>query len=219
MLSLKQGLSLETIQSLWSPIDDTSLEAWYQFKNGIVLDGAKVTQWNDSSSNSHNMVQATSAQQPTYDTGALAFNAASETNLQTTSQISITADFTLGIRMSPTSTDATFVGDNTSANQFFKISAENEITITTGSGSLLLTTAEELGDDYIVITRSSGTFKLYRNGTLESSGTLAGTIEIDSIGVRATDANGFTGTIKEIQIYSSESAYLLNNINERLSIL
>ena len=40
-----------------------------------------------------------------------------------------------------------------------------------------------------------------------------------SVGDAFYDGGNLSGTIKEIQIYSSESAYLLNNINERLSIL
>ena len=85
----------------------------------------------DSSSNSRDMVQATATEQPAYNssTGALTFASGDDTNLQTTSQISISGDFTLGIKMNPTSTNGTFVADNTTANELFKISASDAITI------------------------------------------------------------------------------------------
>ena len=47
------------------------------------------------------MEQATATEQPAYNagTGALTFDADDKNNLQTTSQMSFDADFTLGIKM------------------------------------------------------------------------------------------------------------------------
>jgi hypothetical protein len=76
------------------------------------------------------------------------------------------------------------------------------------------------GDDYIVLTRSSDVFTLYKNGVEQSTPqTLAGTIDIDTIGIRKTDVNGFTGDIEEVQIFSTSNATLTANINARLSTL
>tara|TARA_R110002033_G_scaffold44567_2_gene87405 strand:+ start:1633 stop:2310 length:678 start_codon:yes stop_codon:yes gene_type:complete len=225
MLSLKQGLSLSTKKALggWTPTDEGTLEGWYQNKIGITLNGSDVSQWADSSSNSRDMVQATATEQPAYNssTGALTFASGDDTNLQTTSQISISGDFTLGIKMNPTSTNGTFVADNTTANELFKISASDAITIKIdGSTSVISLDSGTFGDDYIVLTRASDVFTLYKNGTEQSeTQTLAGTIDIDAIGIRRTDVNGFDGTIKEVQIYTSSSATLTSNINSRLSSL
>ena len=49
--------------------------------------------------------------------------------------------------------------------------------------------------------------------------TLAGTANIDAIGVRATDANPYDGTISEIQIFDTESTALTANVNTYLSNL
>ena len=49
--------------------------------------------------------------------------------------------------------------------------------------------------------------------------TLSGTTDIDAIGVRRTDLNAYAGDIKEIQIYSTSSAALTANVNDRLSTL
>ena len=61
MLALKLGLSLVSTPKLggWSPDDESSLEAWYQNAVGITLNGSDVSQWEDSSSNSYDMVQST----------------------------------------------------------------------------------------------------------------------------------------------------------------
>ena len=223
MLALKQALSLVStkVGGGWSPTDESSLEAWYQNQVGITLNGSDVSQWDDSSSNGRDMVQADATEQPAYSAGALTFDSGNKTNLQTTSQISVTDDFTLGIKMFPTTTNGTFIADNTTANELFKISGSSQITIKIdGSQIALDLDSGSFGDDYIVLTRASDVFTLYRNGVAQSTTqTLAGTIDIDAIGIRRTDVNGFDGTIEEVQIYSVSNATLTANINARLSTL
>jgi len=225
MLSLKQGLSLSTKKALggWTPTDEGTLEGWYQNKIGITLNGSDVSQWDDSSSNSRNMVQGTPTEQPAYNssTGALTFDSGNDTNLQTTSQISISGDFTLGIKMFPTTSNGTFIADNTTENELFKISSSSALSIKIdGNSGALSLDSGTWGDDYLVINRISNTFYLSYNGVMQSfTSSVAGTIDIDAIGIREEDRNGFNGTIKEIQIYSSASATLTSNINSRLSSL
>ena len=223
MLALKQALSLVStkVGGGWSPTDESSLEAWYQNQVGITLNGSDVSQWDDSSSNGRDMVQADATEQPAYSAGALTFDSGNKTNLQTTSQISVTDDFTLGIKMFPTTTNGTFIADNTTANELFKISGSSQITIKIdGSQIALDLDSGSFGDDYIVLTRVSDVFTLYRNGVAQSTTqTLAGTIDIDAIGIRRTDVNAFDGTIEEVQIYSVSNATLTANINARLSTL
>ena len=61
---------------------------------------------------------------------------------------------------------------------------------------------------------------LYWKGVAQAdTETKAGTASIDAIGVRKTDTNPYEGTISEIQIYSSSSAALIANINDRLADL
>jgi hypothetical protein len=76
------------------------------------------------------------------------------------------------------------------------------------------------GDDYIVITRVSNVLTLWKNGVAQSTTpTLAGTADIDAIGVRNSDQDFLDGTVEEVQIYSSSSADLTSNVNDRLSTL
>ena len=227
MLALKLGLSLMSSNNPggWSPTDEAGLEAWYQNKKGVSV-VPTVSEWLDSSPNGVDMVQATVSEQPGYEasSGALIFVAANKNNLQSSSQISLTGDFTVGLRINPgISTAGTFLADNTTSGELFKYQTSSRITVKIdGSASTSLDLdSGTFGDDYLVITRTSNILKLYQNGVLQTGTTpyLEGTADIDTIGVRATDLNAYTGRIKEIQIYSSSSAALVANINNRLSTL
>ena len=203
----------------WTPTDESSLVAWYQNNVGITLNGSDVSQWADSSSNSHNMVQATASEQPAYAEGVLTFDSSNSENLQTTSQITLDGKFTIGFRANPDETNVVIIGDNTSSNEFIKYSTSTRIVIKIGGTSKNLNlTSGSFGDDYIVISRdASNVITLYHNGTAqESPQTLAGDCLIDAIGVRATDVNPYDGTLEEIQIYSDTNAALIANVNSRL---
>ena len=224
MLALKLGLSLVSTPKLggWSPDDETSLVAWYQNQVGITLNGSDVSAWADSSTNSFDMVQATASEQPAYSAGVLTFVGANDENLQTTGQISLTEDFTIGLRINTSTTNGAFLADNTSANEFFKYTTASRISfkIAGSAANNLDLDSGTFGDDFIVITRLSDVLTLWKNGVAQTvTKTVSGTSLIDVIGLRRADANAFDGTIKEIQIYSSSSADLIANINDRLSTL
>ena len=225
MLALKLGLSLVSTPRLggWSPDDETSLVAWYQNQVGITLNGSDVSQWDDSSANSYDMVQATATEQPAYSAGVLTFVSANLENLQTSgTQISLLEDFTLGLRINISTTNGAFLADNTSTNEYFKFSSASRISfkIAGSSSTNLDLDSGTFGDDYIIITRLSDVLTLWKNGVAQSATkTVSGTSLIDVIGLRRTDANAFDGTIKEIQIYSSSSAGLTANVNDRLATL
>ena len=202
MLALKLGLSLVSTPILggWSPDDETSLVAWYQNRVGITLNGSDVSAWADSSSNSYDMLQATDTEQPAYSGGVLTFVSADKNNLQTAGQISLAADFTLGLRINTSTTNGSFLADNTSANEFFKYSGATSNRIALKIAGSVATNLDldsgTFGDDYIVITRLSDVLTLYKNGVAQTgtTPTVAGTSLIDVIGLRRTDLNGFEGT-------------------------
>ena len=226
MLQQRLGLSLPTLKRLggWSPINEDTLEAWYQNAVGITLNGSDVSQWADSSTNSYDMVQATASEQPAYSAGVLTFVPTDTNNLQTTGQVSLTGDFTIGIKLTPSAFNNVIFADNTTAHEYFKITdsdtlrvrmdgAANQVNLDLDSGTF--------GDDYLVITRVSDVLTLWQNGVAQTgtTPTLSGTADIDAIGVRRTDLNAYAGTIKEIQIYSTSTAALTANVNDRLSTL
>ena len=228
MLALKQALSLVSMRKLggaWTPADETSLVAWFENQVGITLNGSDVSSWGDKApGNLYDMVQtANVSRQPAYSGGVLTFVSAALTNLQSAEQISLVGDFTLGIRINTSTTNGAFLADNTSSNEFFKYATPSRILCKiAGSASTALDLdSGTFGDDYLVITRASDVLTLYKNGVAQTgtTPTLAGTSLIDVIGVRESNKNALDGTIKEIQIYSSSSADLIANINDRLSTL
>lgn len=227
MLGLKQSLSLNSNRILggWTPASEgTGLVAWYKNKEGITLNGSDVSAWADSSSFSHDMVQDTASEQPAYNasTGALTFDKNAAQSLQTTSQISISSDFTIGIRLYPSSVNVIVLGDNTINNEFFKITNSTTLRFKTDGSHVDITVndGDLNADNYLVVTRVSNVVSLYVNGTLQTdTETLEGTVDIDAIGVRSTDVNHYDGIIKEVQIYDSTSAELTANINTYLSTL
>jgi hypothetical protein len=225
MLAQKLGLSLVTIrpQGVWSPDNEPSLVAWYQNGVGVTTVGASlgVSEWADSSGNGYNIVQATGSERPTYDLSrTLTFVSANQTNLQTASQISLTGDFTLGLKINTSTTNGAFIGDNTSASEYFKYSSASRISFKiAGSASTNLDLdSGTFGDDWIVITRVSNVLTLWKNSVEQtgSTPTVSGTFLIDVLGLRKTDLNGFDGTIEEVQIYSSSSDALTASVNLRL---
>jgi hypothetical protein len=227
MLALKQGLSLVSSNKVggagaWSPTDEASLEAWYQKGEGVSLNGSDVSRWNDQSSNNYHMVQGTESEQPAYADGVLTFVSADTQNLQTSGQISIAGEFTVGFKAHPTTFNNVIIGDNTTSNEFFKYAGTTKFTIKIdGAARHLEPDSGVYGDDYIVITRDgSNVLKMHLNGVLQTdSETLTGTTDIDALGVRSSDTNPYEGTIEEVQIFASQSETLTANINERLAAL
>jgi len=230
MLALKQALSLPSIKTVsgdWIPPALGSLFAWYKNSKGITLSGSDVSQWDDSSTYFHHMEQGVADQQPAYSSGVLTFVRADENNLSTGVQISLTADFTIGIKIAPAIAAAgTFLGDYTSAGELFKYASTTRITvkIAGSSGASLDLDSGTFGNDYLVITRISDVLTLWHNG-VEQTGTtptVAGTALIDAISMRY-NASGpvdfLDGTIEEIIIYNTASAAITAGINTRLATL
>jgi len=227
MLALKLGMSIggsNRPMGGWTPASEgTDLIAWYKNKEGITED-VGVSAWADSSSFSHDMVQDTDSEQPAYNasTGALTFDKTAVQSLQTTSQISISDDFTIGVRLYPSDNNIIVLGDNTKNHEFFKLISSSSLRFKTDGSQvdIAVNDGDLIADNYLVITRDSDLVSLYINGTLQTdTETLAGTVDIDAIGVRNEDNNPYDGIIKEVQIYDSTSAELTANINTYLSNL
>ena len=225
MLALKQALSLVSTQTLggWKPSDETGLAAWYKYQTGIILNGSDVQAWADSAENSFDMKQLTVSEQPAYNSGAIDFDASASQSLQTASDIELSGKFTIGIKLHPSVNNIIVLGDNTTTNEFFKISNSTQLRFKTDGSQVDITVndGDLIADNYLVITRNaSDLVSLYVNGTLQTdTETLAGTANIDAIGVRATDANPYDGTISEIQIFGTESSAITANVNTYLSNL
>ena len=224
MLALKQALSLVTIKKVggsWQPSNEKALKAWYKNQTGITLNGSDVSAWADSSSNSFDMLQATASEQPAYNSGDIDFDASATQNLQSASDINLSGAFTVGIKLEPDVSNVAVIGSNTTTNEFFKITSTtnlrfktdgSQVDIGIDSGTLVAAL------DLVITRNASNLITLYIDGVAQAdTETLAGTADINAIGVRATDANPYDGTISEIQVYTTESTALTANVSTYLS--
>ena len=190
------------------------------------MSGSNVTKWDDSSTNTYVMQQGTSAEQPTYDaaTGAVTFDG-SDDNLQLASgAISLTGDFTIGMKVDVDSGLGVPLASNTTVGEFFRFTSTTELRVRIDNATAvnMTLTSGTWGAGYLVVTRSSGSLDMYWNGALQTSGAspaLGGTADIDALGVRRTDLNPYDGDLFEVQIYSSSSTKLTAYVNDYLSSL
>tara|TARA_Y100000015_G_scaffold12345_1_gene11840 strand:+ start:495 stop:1172 length:678 start_codon:yes stop_codon:yes gene_type:complete len=223
MLSLKLGLSLvnRRLQGSWQPSDEARLDAWYKRATGITLNGDDVSKWNDQSGRNIHMEQGTASEQPLYNSGDIDFDSAATQNLQTTGQISLGGDFTIGVKLHLKTAGGVLLADNTTAGEFIRFTGTQELRVRIDNATAV-NIAKDSGtfveDAYMVLQRASNVLTLYWNGTAQAdTETLSGTADIDAIGVRSTDLNPYDGEISEIAIFSSQSATLTSNLNNYLS--
>jgi len=218
----------------WLPTDESSLEAWYRNKVGITDNKPGVSQWLDSSGNGYHMVQADTGEQPVYDeaSGALTFDPSSDTqNLAfaggvSPAHMSLDAAFVMGIKMDPAAINVVVLGSNSLTNELFKVQASDKIRLrndASGNKDFTLDSGDTKDDAYWIIARDSGNDTIiYKDGVVNPSGaiSISGTFDINAIGVRRTDQNPFSGTIKEVVIFKGVyNTDLIANVNDRLSKL
>jgi len=223
MLGLGNSISASQYPGGWLPSEESSLEAWYKFQTRITLNGFAVQSWADSSSNSFDMVQLDSSEQPQYNSGNIDFRASNSHSLQSASDITLSGAFTVGIKLEPDVSNVAVLSSNTEPNEFFKITSDTNLRFKTDNNEvdLVIDSGSFVADLDLVITRNaSNLVTMYINGVAQAdTETLAGTADINAIGVRRTDNNPYDGTISEIQIYDTESASLTANVNAYLSKL
>jgi len=228
MLNLSNQLALNSTRissgsAAWNPIDESSLLAWYKNKTDITLNGTDVKRWGDSSTNSFDLIQDTASEQPAFNAanGELTFLPGDTQNLQTSgTQISISGAFTVAFRATPNTFSGAILADNTTTNEFLKYFSSSSFRIKIdGVQQTLTLNSGTFGDNYIVITRnSSNVIRFYKDGVLQDDAdALEGTMDIDAIGVRASDNSPYDGTVRDVQIYTSEDSALSANINTYLS--
>tara|TARA_R110000822_G_scaffold205419_2_gene341934 strand:+ start:6625 stop:7305 length:681 start_codon:yes stop_codon:yes gene_type:complete len=226
MLQQRLGLSLPTQRKLggaWSPTDDTDLLAWYQKNTGITLSGADVSNWEDSSGNAYHMAQTDAAKMPEWNVAGeyLEFDGTGE-HLSSSSQMSITADFTVGVKLNPVTPFGTVLADVTIGGEWLRIISTNTLRVKIdNTGAIDLTLDSGVwSSGYLVLTRVSGVISMWWNGVLQAgTDTKTGIVDIDAIGIRQPANNPFNGDITEIQIYKNSSASLSANVNDRLASL
>jgi len=227
MLGLGNSVSTSAYTGGWLPSDDPRLEAWYRFGAGITLNGDNVRTWADSSSNSYDMEQTDSGEQPAYAGGVLTFDPSSDTqNLQSSSSIELDGTFVLGFRINPAATGGIVLASNSDPNEMLKLQTATQLRVkndSTTSNYALETGHATTDDAYWVISRdSSNNMSVHKDGVLqEAAKSNSGTFDIDCLGARRTDLNPYDGTMKEVVIFKgvldAKIEDLRLNIQTRLS--
>ena len=221
MLALKQGLSLNSSNypsgSAWSPSDETSLEGWWKKDTLITTVDGKVSEWGDSSGNSINMRQTTVGNRPSFSSGVLTFDNAATNFLESTGQISLSGDFTVGAKLKPDTNVGVVVADITATGEFLRFNNTSNLRIKVDNGAntdIPKDSGDYLEEAYMVLTRKDSVLTLHWKGVAQSTTReLTGTADIDAIGARKPQNNPFDGEMSEIQVYSSSSATLTANVN------
>tara|TARA_R100001530_G_scaffold42656_2_gene32500 strand:+ start:2261 stop:2947 length:687 start_codon:yes stop_codon:yes gene_type:complete len=228
MLALKQALSLvSTPTPKWTPRDESSLVGWWQHATGISELSSRVSQWDDQSDNDNHFKQGILGERPLNGTGAtsgvLTFTPAASENLDTTSQISLADDFTIGVKLNLANAGCVLMADNTANGEFIRFFSTSVIRIKIDNTTAVDLTKDEgtwLGDAYMVLTRASGVITVHWNGVAQAdTEEYEGTADIDNLGLRKTNLNPYDGTISEVMIFSSSSAALTKEVNTRLSLI
>ena len=230
MLQQRLGLSLTTIRPLggWTPISEPCLVAWYEKDVGVTTGASPtylVSAWDDQSTNNNHLRQTDLTEQPSNGTGVnkgtITFDDTRPDSLDTTAQITLTGDITIGIRLNITAAGKTIIADNTSAGEFLKSVDTTNLRLKFDGNTVdLALDTGTLGDGYLVITRASNEWELWWDGVLQAdTETQSGTVLIDNVGVRGGGLNAFLGSFKEIQIYSCSNAELTSDVITRLKSL
>ena len=224
MLGLGNSVCASQYLGGWLPSDEGSLEAWYRFNTGITLNGSNVSAWADSSSNSFNMVQADTGEQPAFSAGVLTFDPSSDTqNLQSSSSITLDGEFVLGFKINPAASNVVVIGSNSTSSEMFKIfESADRLRVKNDSATkdFTLSSGSVLDDAYWVVSRDgSDDVTVFKDGSaVAAAQSVPGTFDINALGVRQTDTNPFSGTMKEVVIFKgTTSTALINNLSTRLS--
>lgn len=214
----------------WSPGDESTLEAWYKFGEGITLNGSDVSAWADSSSNTFNMTQATATKQPAYSNGILTFTSTNEETLASSSAFTLDAEFVIGFKVDPQFSNTVILGHSSVASEMIKLLNNTTIRIKpdTSNVDFTMESGHDTRDDssWIIVRKNNDTVSVYKDlsGVLvqqDSTKACAGDFVIDTIGRRAGGTeNYFNGTMKEIVVFKgvadADSDALRDNIYERL---
>lgn len=235
IIGIKNIIASNSLSLGWLPTNETSLTAWYRNKVGITLQSGttNVSEWADSSTNTFNMLQSDTGEQPSYgsDGGNLTFDSSSDTqNLQlqlsgADTHITLEAAFVIGIKMDPTTVSTVIVGSNTLVDEMIKIQSGTSIRVKNNSDfhTYTLDSGNTKDDSYWVISRDDSNYvRIHKDGSENPDGgehVINGVFDINAIGVRKPDNNPFNGDISEIMIFNSYSKDLVSDVNNRLSEL
>lgn len=213
----------------WYPTNENSLQGFWEYKRCSLISGntdvAALGTWFDTSHHARDMVQATASEKVSYTHATGAVNFDGDDNLQMASgEIAISGAFTVAlVGYFVALSNEVLLASNTTANQFIrlndgdamniKIDSANTITFNL-SGGLVTNTVYNL----MICRDSSDLITIWLNGVKQTdTATGAGTLRIDTLGVRYTDLNDLTGRLYEVVVFNDFSTTLASNVSTRLN--
>jgi len=221
---MKLGLGLNISNNVWNPAHSAGLEFWFAKGTGITESSNAISKWTNSINTSQSFDQATAGEKPTLVAASdYAIDFDGGDNLSGT-QFTFTDEFVIGIKFTVEDVNAAndvIIGDNTTVANFIRLNDSNTIGIK-ASGTQVqvdVNSATQFNSGvttHLVATRDgSNVIRYWIDGVLQTNtATKSGDFLVDSLGVRATDSNFFTGKIWEVvaykDVYSTELAELLS---------
>ena len=210
--------------ALWLAGDDSSTLYTDAGTSAVTKSGDLVYQWTDKSGNSRNAIQTTSGNRPTWvapasarnNLGAVAFNGTSQF-LNLASDPIGTNDYTIEFWMKQEATTASYwviLDSRVSGNAigYPVILYNNSSTALSfyNNGWLLSATVSVSTWTHVAITRSSGTIRMFVNGSIASSGTDTSSYNTFRQLGKAFDPYYFKGQIQNLIIYNGQALYTAN---------
>ena len=210
--------------SVWNPTMHSGLEFWFAKGTGITESSDAISEWTNYVNTSQSFSQATAGEKPTLVSASdYAVDFDGGDHLSGT-QFTFADEFVIGIKFTVEDANAAndvIIGDNTSSANFIRLNDSNTIGIKVSGSQAqvdvnVATQFQNGVTTHLVATRdSSNVIRYWIDGVLQTNtGTKSGDFLVDSIGVRATDTNFFSGKIWEVvaykDLYSKELATLLS---------
>jgi len=218
--------------ALWLAGNDSSTLYTDAGSTVVSQSGDLIYQWNDKSGNSRHAIQATSGSRPTWVTpanarnnyGAVAFSGNKRMNSSSSAfsfgASNFTVEYWFKVNVFPPTSGATFsqvVGDATSSSNMafgvvwtgskYSLYATTTIIGYAGSTSLSANTWY-----HAAFVRQSGTLKLYLNGVLDGTYTVATSMGSTAwtVGVNPAGSLFFNGHLQYIAVYNGQALYTAN---------
>ena len=212
MLGLGTGVTAAGGYKSFDPKDIRGLSLWLKNDTGVA-----VGQWDDSSGNDNHATQGDADAQAAVSDGGLNFEGGDDNFYNLASKITVSTDhnFIIAFVVNIESYDSLNCVLSDGTNEFIEFQTNKKVRIKTLDGSATTSILTQSGTDFakeekmlITISRndgSTGTLKLYKNGTeLSDSWSNQANpkqIEFSNLGIRSDSDRPFDGHIYELLVY------------------
>ena len=225
----------------WSIADESTLEAYWKYVSGTLTDGGSaisgylIDVWEDQTSNSYDMIQDTTGEEPVYfplTHGGLEFTPGNASTLALASgHITLPGNFIVGFKIKPDISNTVVLGSNSIDSEIFKLLNDTTIRIKNDSDSADFVLGSESTTDssyYVVSRDSSNVVTVYKDGTgddfNDSTQTITGTFDINCMGRKSGGTpNYYDGLILEVVIFKGNAdgaaSTIIDGLHNRFTLI